>query len=96
MNAHTRRSLIAVAVGVGALPLVGVGAAFAAQDTQNPLQGVDAGQATVKTATESLIDGLNGDNRADGVNGMESEFMQLDPRFVEGPAGGLVKNGPFE
>ncbi|MCU1628692.1 MAG: hypothetical protein JWP64_3641 [Pseudonocardia sp.] len=96
MNARTRRSLIAVAVGVAVLPLVGVGAAYAAQDTQSPLQGVDAGQATAETAVRSFVDGVNGDNRPDGANGLESEFMQLDPRFVEGPAGGLVKNGPLE
>jgi hypothetical protein len=87
-----RRTLMASVVGV--LLLVGAGYAFA--DTQSPTQGVDAGQAMLQTAIASLLDAANGDNRPDGANGLESEFPQPDPRFVEGPAGGLVKNGPFE
>lgn len=50
----------------------------------------------VDNAVTSLVDGLNGDNRPDGANGVESEFVLFDPRFVEGPLGGLVKNGAFE
>ncbi|NMI02110.1 hypothetical protein [Pseudonocardia acidicola] len=96
MNARMRRSLFAGAVGAVVLPLVGAGAAHAAEDTQSPLQGVDAGQATLETAVQSLTDALNGDDRPDGANGLESEFLQFDPRYVEGPVGGLVKNGPFE
>jgi hypothetical protein len=90
MSSRMRRSLI---VGViGALLLAGAGIAFA--DPQSPTQGLDAGQATFETAVASLRDAMNGDNRPDGANGPESEFPQPDPRFVEGPAGGLVKNGP--
>ena len=92
MSSRMRRSLIAGVIG--ALLLAGAGVAFA--DTQSPTQGVDAGQATLQTAVASLLDAVNGDNRPDGANGLESEFPQPDPRFVEGPAGGLVKNGPFE
>ncbi len=92
MSSRMRRSLIAGVIG--ALLLAGAGIAFA--DTQSPLQGVDAGQATAGTAVSSLLDAVNGNNRPDGANGLESEFPQPDPRFVEGPAGGLVKNGPFQ
>ena len=92
MSSRMRRSLIAGVIGT--LLLAGAGIAFA--DTQSPTQGVDAGQATLQTAVASLLDAVNGDNRPDGANGLESEFPQPDPRFVEGPAGGLVKNGPFE
>jgi hypothetical protein len=59
-------------------------------------QALDSGLATAENAVASLVDGLNGDNRPDGANGLESEFMPFDPRFVEGPAGGLLNNGPFE
>jgi hypothetical protein len=93
MNARTRR--ITVAITAGALLLAGAGAAYA-QDTQSPLQGVDAGRATLETAVQSLLDGVNRDDRPDGANGLESEFPGADPRFVEGPAGGLLKNGPLE
>jgi hypothetical protein len=37
----------------------------------------------------------NGDNRPDDADGTDTQFPGPDPRFVEGPAGGLVKNGPL-
>lgn len=95
MNSRMRRTLMAAAVGV----LLLVGAGFAYADTQSPTQGVDAGQATAQNAIASLLDAVSaagGNSRPDGANGLESRFPQPDPRFVEGPAGGLVKNGPFE
>jgi len=92
------RKMVVVAAAIALLSLVGVGVAYASEGggTQSPTQGVDAGQATLETAVQSLTDALDGDNRPDGANGLESEFPSLDPRFVEGPAGGLVKNGPLE
>jgi len=33
--------------------------------------------------------------RPRSADGTEPRFPQPDPRFVEGPAGGQVKNGPF-
>lgn len=104
MNARTRRSLAATLGLAGVvLPLAAAGAAQAAEDetegfpsTQNPLQAVDAGAATLDSSVFSFNDAVNGDNRPDGANGTETEFPSFDPRFVEGPAGGLVKNGPLE
>ena len=108
MNARIRRSL-AVTLGLAgamALPVAAAGTAFAADDqptegfpsTQSPTQGLTAGVATLDTAAYGLGDALNlgGPNREDGVNGTDTEFPQADPRFLEGPAGGLLVNGPFE
>jgi hypothetical protein len=91
-----KKLLGAVALAVGAVPAVaGVASAAELPPTQPPLQGVDAGIATAQTAVASLVDGLNGPDRAVGVDGLASEFMTFDPRYVEGPLGGLLKNGPF-
>ena len=107
MKNRMRRSLIAVgALGAVAFPLAGIAAADTDSDaehgypsTQSPTQGVDAVGATADTAGYGLVDSLDSyssSNRPDGVNGTDTELPQADPRFVEGPAGGLLKNGPFE
>ncbi|MHA6785693.1 hypothetical protein ACVGOW_32545 [Pseudonocardia saturnea] len=94
---------ITLATAAGALLLAGAGVAAADENeaagfpsTQSPLQGLSAVSETVEEANFGFMDALNGDNRPDGANGVESEFPPLDPRYVEGPLGGLVKNGPFE
>ena len=46
-------------------------------------------------ASFGFNDALNGDNRPDGANGVETEFPPADPRYVEGPLGGLLVNGPL-
>ncbi|MBP2364475.1 hypothetical protein [Pseudonocardia parietis] len=105
MKNRMRRSLIAVgALGAVAFPLAG----FAAADegdghgypsTQSPTQAVDAVGALTGTAGYGFVDAADTylpSNRPDGVNGTETEFPALTPGYVEGPAGGLVKNGPFE
>lgn len=102
MNA--RKSAAALLTGT-ALLLAGVGIAQAAPDdengaggfpsTQSPTQGVSTVTETLGEANFGFMDALNGDNRPDGANGVESEFPPADPRFVEGPLGGLT-NGPQE
>ncbi len=102
MNA--RKSAAALLTGT-ALLLAGVGIAQAAPDdedgtedfssTQSPAQGLSALLATLEEANFGFMDALNGDNRPDGANGVETEFPPADPRFVEGPVGGLL-NGPQE
>ncbi|MFP5020952.1 hypothetical protein [Pseudonocardia phyllosphaerae] len=105
MKNRMRRSLIATgALAAVAFPLAGI--AHAAGDdehgypsTQSPTQGLDALVATGDTAAFGLfdaVDGFTASNRPDGVNGTDTEFPQADPRFVEGPAGGLLVNGPLE
>lgn len=104
MNA--RKRLMAASLGVAGvvLPFVAVGTAQANEEnpvegypsTQNPLQAVSAVGGILGEGNFQLTDALNGDNRPDGANGVESEFPPLDPRYVEGPAGGLLVNGPFE
>ncbi|ALE75323.1 hypothetical protein AD006_03945 [Pseudonocardia sp. EC080610-09] len=106
MKNRMRRTLVAVgALGAVAFPLAGFAAADTGDDehgypsTQSPTQGVDAVGATADTAAYGLFDALDGfssSNRPDGVNGTDTEFPQADPRFVEGPVGGLLVNGPFE
>ena len=102
MNARTRRSL-AITLGLAAV-VVPLTTGFASADedptagypsTQSPLQGLNSGGATADTAVFGFNDAVNGDNRPDGANGVESEFPPADPRYVEGPLGGLLVNGPM-
>ena len=105
MNIMKRR-LVGVCVGLAgvALPLVAAGAAHADEgesttgypSTQSPSQGASALESTLGEASFGFNDALNGDNRPDGANGVETEFPPADPRYVEGPLGGLATNGPFE
>ncbi len=100
MNA---RKPVALGLASGALLLIGAGIAQADEghddegypSTQNPSQGVEAVVATLDNAAKSFADALNGNDRPDGANGTDTEFIEPDPRFVEGPVGGLL-NGPFE
>lgn len=105
MQNRMRRSLIALgAMGAVAFPLAGVASADDEQEhgfpsTQSPSQGADALGATAETFGASFLDAadtFSPDNRPDGVNGTDTEIPQADPRFVEGPLGGFLVNGPFE
>lgn len=103
MNTAKRYTLAALATAAVALPLIGAGVAAADEDdntgypsSQNPGQAGSAIQETLEEASFGFMDALNGDNRPDGANGVESEFPPADPRYVEGPLGGLAENGPFE
>lgn len=102
MNSMKRR-VFGVCLGVAgvALPLVAAGAASAEEEsttgypsTQSPGQLGSALEATLGEAQFGFMDAVNGDNRPDGANGVESEFPPADPRYVEGPLGGLLVNGP--
>lgn len=67
--------------------------------TQSPAQGPSAVLATVGNVAASIMDANNnatGNARPEDANGTDTQYPQADPRFVEGPAGGLAKNGPFE
>lgn len=105
MQNRMRRSLIAVgALAAVAFPLAGIAAADTDDEhgypsTQSPTQGLDAVLETSDTLGYSFLDAadtFSPNNRPDGVNGTDTEFPQADPRFVEGPVGGLLKDGPFE
>jgi hypothetical protein len=94
---------ITLATAAGAMLLIGAGVATADEDdaagfpsTQSPTQLGSAVTETLGEANFGFMDALNGDNRPDGANGVESEFPPADPRYVEGPLGGLITNGPFE
>lgn len=93
---------ITLATAAGALLLVGAGVASADEDsnagypsTQSPAQVGNSVTAILGELTFQGTDALNGDNRPDGANGVENEFPPIDPRYVEGPVGGLL-NGPFD
>jgi hypothetical protein len=67
--------------------------------TQSPAQGPTAVLATVGNLASSIMDANNsatGNARPEDANGTDTQYPQADPRFVEGPAGGLLTNGPFE
>jgi hypothetical protein len=87
-----KRLLGALALTGAVLPLVGVGTASAASDAE---QAVSAGAATVANQANSFADAANGHNRPEGADGDETEFPDVDHRYVEGPVGGLL-NGPFD
>ena len=103
MNA--RKRLMAASLGLAGvvLPLAAAGSAQAEEETstegypssQNPLQAVSAVGGTLGEANHGFLDAVNGDNRPDGANGVETEFPPLEARYIEGPVGGLLKNGPF-
>jgi hypothetical protein len=76
----------------------GSGDRYGYPSTQSPTQGVDSGQATLDSHREEFgdaADAAQGNERPHGADGTESRFGDADPRLVEGPAGGLLKNGPF-
>ncbi len=100
MNTAKRITLVTAA---GALLLVGAGVATADEgdndgfpSSQNPGQLGSFLSETLGEANFGFMDAVNGDNRPDGANGVETEFPPADPRYVEGPLGGLMTNGPFE
>jgi hypothetical protein len=99
----TARRLVTLTLAGAAFLLIPAGVAHADEDdsegypsTQSPTQGADAGAATVNNSRDSFNDAADGDNRPDGANGTETQFVQPDPRYVEGPVGGLLKNGPLK
>lgn len=108
MTNPTRRRGIAATIGLAAavLPLLAAGTAHAEDteqtddattgypSTQSPTQGADATGATAENANESFGDAANGEDRAEGVDGTDTEFPEADPRYFEGPLGGLL-NGPL-
>ena len=105
MNA--RKRLMAASLGLAGvvLPLAAAGTAQAEEhsaegypSSQNPLQAVSAVGGTLAEGEFQITDALNGDNRPDGANGVESEFPPPESfgRYVEGPVGGLLVNGPFQ
>jgi hypothetical protein len=98
MSTAKRVTLAAVA---GGLLLIGAGVAAADDSnagypsTQNPGQLGTSVTEILGELEFQGTDALNGDNRPDGANGVESEFPPANPRYIEGPVGGLL-NGPFD
>jgi hypothetical protein len=94
MTTRTKKVLAAVAVVAVALPL-GAGIASAATAADDLEQGGSALVATLEDLATSFGDAVDG-REPEGSEGLETEFPDLDPRYVEGPLGGLVDNGPLE
>lgn len=94
MSVRTKKLLITIGLGVVVLPLAGAGIASAATPADDLGQGGSAVLATLENATASFLDAVNG-TEPEGTEGTETEFPGADPRFVEGPAGGLVQDGPL-
>jgi hypothetical protein len=80
----TQRMITGLLLSGAALPLV-TGTA-AAGDLE---QAVSAGAVTAGDAQASFLDAADGPEPA-GADGLGTELPQFDPRFVEGPAGGLL------
>ena len=90
-----RKPLAALGLAGATLPLL-AGVAQA-DESQSPLQGVSAVSALGADFLAQGQDASNVDgNRPDTADGTDTRVPQADYRFVEGPAGGLAKNGPFE
>jgi hypothetical protein len=89
------RILGAVLLGGTVLPLAAAGTAAAAETppTADLEQAASATAATAANAQASFLDAIDGPE-PEGTDGAGSEFPQFDPRFVEGPAGGLLDD-PF-
>jgi hypothetical protein len=96
MRIRRSHAVVAAVAAAVAVPVVLAGMASAEEDTQPPLQGIDAGAATLGGLTSSFLDAVNGPNRPPGADGTETEFPTDVPNLVEGPPQGLLKNGPFE
>jgi hypothetical protein len=79
-----QRMITGLLLSGAALPLV-TGTA-AAGDLE---QAVSAGAATAADAQASFLDAADGPE-PEGADGLGTEFPEFDPRFVEGPAGGLL------
>lgn len=89
----TRKNLVVGAL-VAATVLGGAGVAAAASPTADLEQGGSALVATFENAVASFVDAIDG-REPEGADGLETEFPEADPRFVEGPVGGLLDQ-PFE
>lgn len=89
-----RRTVGSLVIGGAALSLAGLGAGTAAAETAPAPSPLESGSATTGAVLESFA--LATDDRPVGADGIESEFPDADYRFVEGPASGLLDNGPLE
>ena len=79
-----QRMITGLLLSGAALPLAAGTAA--ASDLE---QAVSAGAATAADAQASFLDAADGPE-PEGADGLGTEFPEFDPRFVEGPAGGLL------
>lgn len=84
----TRRTIVVGAL-VAATALAGAGVAAAASPADDLGQGGSAVVATLENAVASFVDAIDG-REPEGADGLETEFPDADPRFVEGPLGGLL------
>ena len=101
MTHRLRRTLGTPAVSGAAVATAGLGAgtalaapsAASGAPTADAAQAADAVHATAREAQTSLGRGLS--DRAESVDGVETEFPGPDAGGVEGPLGGLL-DGPVD
>jgi hypothetical protein len=84
-----KRLLGAVLLGGAVLPVAAASTASASEGPNDVEQAASAGSATAADATTSFLDAVDGPE-PEGADGLGTEFPEFDPRFVEGPAGGLL------
>jgi hypothetical protein len=90
MTMTTKRLLGAVLLGHAVIPLAAAAPAAVANDLE---QAASADAATGTDTQADLLDAVDG-LEPEGVDGLETEFSQFDPRLVAGPAYGLLEDPP--
>jgi len=89
------RKQFVVAAIVAATVVGGGGVAMAGVSTPGDLgQGVNAVTTLVEDLLAQVVDAVDAP-RPEGADGLETELPDVDPRFVEGPLGGLINDGPL-
>jgi hypothetical protein len=90
MTMTTKRLLGAVLLGHAVIPMAAAAPAAAAGDLEH---AASAGAATGIDAQADLLDAVEEVGlESEGADGLETEFSQFDPRFVEGPACGPLED----
>lgn len=93
MRDTMKKQIVVAGLAVLALPLAGAGIALASPAADLG-QGGSAAVATLENAVASFMDAADG-QEPPVTDGVGTEVPPADPRFVEGPVGGLL-NGPFD
>jgi hypothetical protein len=93
--AFTKKLVVGGIVAATVLGGAGVALADPLSTPDDLGQGGNAVTALLGDAGAQFVDFIDG-NRPEGADGLETEPIEPDPRFVEGPLWGLLQNGPLE
>lgn len=90
-----KKLVVGAIVAVTVLGGTGVAMAEPLSTPDDLGQGGSAVTALLGDLGAQLTDFVDGP-RPEGADGLETEPLDADPRFVEGPASGLLQDGPLE